>query len=158
MTFEQTEQGFLFHGIHPALEGVLRAAALDPWDRCPEGSARLLPSPGNDEELSLDWEDHVKPELRTGFDTARSVVSDDLERLTLGASGTWSLSIPSDHAESWLLTLNALRLALAEEHGLGESDLARDGWGDWTSPEGVALMQVNLFAFMQECLIRALEA
>jgi len=157
MTFEQTEEGVLFHGIHPALEDVLRAAAIDPWERCPEGSARFLPKPGSGEELLADWEDHVKPELRAGFETSRAIVLEDLGVMTREESGTWSLPIPSHHTGDCLITLNALRLALAEEHGLGESDLEREGWGDWSSPEGVALMQVNLFAFMQECLIRSME-
>ena len=68
-----------FTGIHPLLAELLRATALDPWERCPSGSSRLLPRPGDEEELCHDWEDHVQPELRRHFDKERSVVADDLE-------------------------------------------------------------------------------
>jgi hypothetical protein len=158
VTFEFAENGGgRFHGIHPVLEAILRAAAADPWDRCPEGSARLLPPPGEDSELIEDWEDHVRPELREGFYKARSVVEEDLGAMTQNKKGDWSLTIPADHTDAWLTTLNAVRLALASEHDLKEADMAADEEeADFSTPEGMALLQVNLFGFMQECLIRAM--
>lgn len=158
MTFEFGEAGGgRFHAIHPVLEGILRAAAADPWERCPEGSARLLPPPGSDESLLEDWQDHVQPELREGFGKARSVVEADLSAMTRDKSGEWSLTVPPEHADAWLTTLNAMRLALASEHGLTEADLAGDEEKvDFSTAKGMALLQVNLFAFMQECLIRAM--
>lgn len=158
MMFELTDRGTRrFSSIHPVLEGILRTLAIDPWERCPEGSARLLPAPGGDEELLIDWQDHVQPELRQGFDSARAVVEADLATMNREKDETWSLEIPADHADAWLSTLNALRLALASEHGLTEGDLADDGNPDFSTPGGLALMQVNFFAFIQECLIRAME-
>jgi len=156
VTFEFAEGGGgRFHGIHPMLEGVLRAVAADPWERCPEGSARLLPPPGEDADLIEDWEDHVRPELREAFCKARSVVDADLSAMARDKKGEWSLTIPADHADVWLTTLNAVRLSLASEHGLTEADMAGDGDPDLASPKDLALMQVNLFGFMQECLIRS---
>ena len=146
----------VFHGIHPVLEGILRSVALDPWEHYPTGSERLLPPPGDDEDLVNDWNDHVQPGLREGFTTARSVVFEDLAGMTMDTEGSWRLEIPPGHAEAWLLTLNALRLSLAHEHGLDEGDLSddRDDEVDMGSEKGFAQMQVNLFAFMQECLVR----
>jgi len=159
MIFELTDHGASrFSSIHPVLEGILRTLAIDPWERCPEGSARLLPAPGGDEELLIDWQDHVQPELRQGFDSTRAVVQGDLATMSRELDETWSLEIPADHADAWLSTLNALRLALATEHGLTESELADEGGSDFSTPRGLALMQVNFFAFIQECLIRAMEA
>lgn len=157
-----------FTGIHPLLAEFLRAAALDPWERCPSGSSRLLPRPGDEEELCQDWEDHVQPELRRHFDRERSVVAADLEALkeegrrtpAKGKSAkqaTWSLEIPRDHSEAWLTTLNALRLALAEEHGLTEADLSGNQEPDFSSERGIVLMQVNFFAFVQECLLLVID-
>lgn len=156
-----------FTGIHPLLAELLRAAALDPWERCPSGSARLIPPPGDDEELRHDWEDHVQPELRRHFETERAVVAADLGSLkeeeggaAVAGSGkhpTWTIEIPPGHAEAWLTTLNALRLALAEEHGLTEADLSRNGEPDLTTERGLTLMQVNFYAFVQECLLFVLE-
>lgn len=158
MTFEFAEGGGgRFHGIHPVLEGILRAAAIDPWERCPEGSARLLPPPGEDSELVEDWQDHVQPELRSGFDRARSVVETDLAGMTQEKGSEWTLAITADHADAWLTTLNALRLSLASEHDLTEADMAADEEkADFATPKGMALLQVNLFGFMQECLIRSM--
>ena len=159
MTFEVAEGGGgRFNGIHSVMEALLRAAAADPWERCPEGSARLLPSPGEDEELIEDWEDHVRPELREGLVRARSVVEADLGPMTQDKKGYWSLTVSADHADAWLTTLNAVRLALATEHHLTESDMAADEEEvDFSTPKGMALLQVNLFGFMQECLIRSMD-
>jgi hypothetical protein len=158
VTFEFAKGGGgRFHGIHPVLEGILRTVALDPWERCPEGSARLLPPPGEDEELCIDWQDHVQPELRRGFDAARAVVEGDLATMVREKDETWSLQIPADHGEAWLSTLNALRLALASEHVLTEAELSEREEPDFSTPRGLAVMQVNFFAFIQECLIRAME-
>lgn len=154
-----------FTGIHPLLAELLRAAALDPWERCPSGSARLTPPPGDDEELRHDWEDHVQPELRRHFETERSVVASDLAGLKteegpvagFAQLPTWSLEIPPGHVEAWLTTLNALRLALAEEHGLTEADLSRNEEPDFSTERGLTLMQVNFYAFVQECLLLVLD-
>jgi hypothetical protein len=154
--FERNSGGSRFHGIHPVLEGILRGVAADPWERCPEGGSRLLPLPGEDEDLILDWQDHVQPELLLGFSEARSVVEADLAAMTQDKEG-WSLVIAADHTDAWLTTLNATRLALASEHDLTESDMASDEENaDFSTPKGMALLQVNLFGFMQECLIRSL--
>jgi hypothetical protein len=156
-----------FTGIHPLLAELLRAAALDPWERCPSGSARLTPPPGDDEELRDDWEDHVQPELRRHFETERAVVGADLAGLKpekpkkgaaeSGQHPTWSLEIPPAHAEAWLTTLNALRLALVGEHGFTEQDFSSDGFPDLSDARGIALMQVNFYAFIQECLLRCMD-
>jgi hypothetical protein len=163
MIFEINDHGNpSFTGIHPLLVELLRAVALDPWERCPEGSERLLPSPGEDEDLRLDWEDHVQPELRRHFDSERTVVSADLQRMTEPikqddkAEGAF-LEIPLAHAEAWLTTLNALRLALVGEYRFTEADLTHESLPDLSDARGIALMQVNFYAFIQECLVRCME-
>jgi hypothetical protein len=163
MIFEINDHGNpLFTGIHPLLVELLRAVALDPWERCPEGSERLLPSPGEDEDLRLDWEDHVQPELRRHFDSERAVVAADLqgmkEPMEQGGKDEWaSLEIPLAHAEAWLTTLNALRLSLVGEHRFTEVDLTHESLPDLSDARGIALMQVNFYAFIQECLVRCLD-
>ena len=160
MTFKVSRSGNpSFTGIHPLLADILRCAVEDPWERCPEGSLRLLPSPGSDEELCGDWEDHVKPGLRLQFETSRDVVAGDLQKLRQSQSknASWSLEIPKDHRDEWLSTLNAIRLALAAEQGFGEGELSRDGIPDLSTERGIALMRVNFYAFVQECLIRSMD-
>jgi len=164
MIFELTKKGNpSFRDIHPLLAGLLQAIALDPWERYPEGSARLLPPPGGDEELLLDWQDLVKPELRHHFDLERSLVVGDLAEMHEVKRGkaqaeAWSLEIPMEHADAWLTTLNALRLALVEEHGFTEEDLSRNEAPDFSSERGLALMQVNFYAYLQECLLQTMES
>ena len=141
---------------------LLQAVAMDPWERYPEGSARLLPSPGEGEDLEdlrLDWEDHVQPGLRHHFDLERAVVSDDLAAMTQlkGKTPSWTLEIPPDHTDAWLTTLNALRLALAGEHRFTEKDLSEKESSDLSTERGITLMQMNFYAFIQECLLQAME-
>jgi len=160
MIFEISTSGNpLFSKIHPVLADILRAVAEDPWERYPDGSARLLPPPGEDEELCRDWEDHVQPELRHGFDSDRALVFSDLEAMKpgRGKNAAWSLEIPFKHVDAWLITLNALRLALVSENCFSEDELAHKTSPDLTTERGLALMSVNFYAFVQECLIRAME-
>ena len=158
MYFELSKKGnSLFTKLHPLLAGMLQAAALDPWERYPEGSARLLPSPGGDEELRHDWGDFVQPELRRHFDAERATVQADILAMKRGPGKTalWSLEIPPEHGDAWLTTLNALRLAIASEYCFTEAELSEKGASDFSTERNVALVQVNFFAFIQECLIHA---
>lgn len=160
MYFELSKKGNpLFSKIHPLLAGMLQTVAVDPWERFPDGSRRLLPSPGDDEELRGDWEDIVQPELRRHFDSERSVVAEDLALLRPGKGKKpgWSIEIESSHGDAWLTTLNAHRLALVAEYSITEQELAEKAEPDFSSERGLALMQVNFFAFVQECLIRGVE-
>jgi len=160
MIFERSKNGnFRFSRIHPLLGELLQVVAMDPWERYPEGSARLLPSPGDDEELRLDWQDHVQPDLRHHFDLERAVVSDDLAGMIQqkGKTPSWILEISPDHTDAWLTTLNALRVALAEENRFTEKDLSEKESSDLSTERGLALMQVNFYAFIQECLLQAME-
>ncbi len=160
MYFEFSKAGNpLFTKIHPLLAGMIQMIAVDPWERYPDGSSRLLPSPGEDEDLLLDWEDLVQPELRRHFTAERSVVAEDLSQLKQGRgkNPSWSLEIPREHTDAWLTTLNAHRLALVTECHLTEEELAEKIEPDFSNERAFALMQVNFFAFMQECLIRGME-
>lgn len=163
MIFERSKNGnFRFSRIHPLLGELLQAVAMDPWERYPEGSARLLPSPCESEDLEdlrLDWQDHVQPGLRHHFDLERAVVSEDLACMIqqTGKIPSWTLEISTDHSDAWLTTLNALRLALAEEHRFTERDLSEKTHSDLETERGLALMQVNFYAFIQECLLQAME-
>ena len=160
MIFELPKDGNpRFSRIHPLLAGLIQAAAEDPWEQYPEGSARLLPPPGENEELLEDWQDLVQPELRKHFEEDRLIVADDFTRMKqgLGKDSLWSLEIPLRHMEAWLTTLNALRLTLAGEHCLTEEELSHKHSPDLSTGRGTALMQVNFYAFIQECLVQTLE-
>lgn len=160
MYFETSKSGDpIFTKIHPLLAGMIQTIAVDPWERYPDGSARLLPSPGGDEELREDWEELVQPELRRHFNVERASVIEDLARLKerKGKNPSWSLEIPQAHSDAWLTTLNTHRLALVSEYQLTEQDLSEKVEPDFSTERGFVMMQVNFFAFMQECLIRGME-
>jgi hypothetical protein len=163
MIFERSKNGnFRFSRIHPVLGELLQAVAIDPWERYPDGSTRLLPSPGESEDLEdlrLDWQDHVQPGLRHHFDLERAVVTEDLACMIQRKEKipSWTLEISPDHSDAWLTTLNALRLALAEEYRFTEKDLSEKMPSDLETERGLALMQVNFYAFIQECLLQAIE-
>jgi hypothetical protein len=157
MYFELSKSGNpFFSRMHPLLAGMLQAAALDPWERYPDGSGRLLPAPGDEEELCRDWHDFVQPGLRRHFDSERVIIAEDITLLKEGRGKTslWSLEIPRSHCEAWLTTLNAQRLALATEYLFTEKELTEKEALDLSSERGIALMQVNFFAFVQECLVQ----
>lgn len=159
MYFELSESGNpLFSKMHPLLAGMLQASALDPWERYPDGSIRLLPPPGEEEELCRDWHDFVQPGLRRHFDSERAIVAEDISLMKQGKGKTplWSLEIPAKHCEAWLTTLNTQRLALATEYLFTETELSEKGMPDLSSERSIALMQVNFFAFIQECLVQVL--
>ena len=163
MIFERSKNGnFRFSRIHPLLGELLQAVAIVPWERYPDGSTRLLPSPGESEDLEdlrLDWQDHVQPGLRHHFDLERAVVTEDLACMIQRKEKipSWTLEISPDHSDAWLTTLNALRLALAEEHRFTEKDLSEKTPSDLETERGLVLMQVNFYAFIQECLLQAIE-
>jgi hypothetical protein len=157
MMFEISESGHpRFRGIPPLLADLLMSVAEDPWEQYPEGSARLLPQPGVDDGLCDDWEDHVRPDLRRHFDSGRDRVAEDLRGMKQagGAVPTWDLEIPAGHTDAWLVTLNALRLALVSEHGFGERELSGTKTPDPSDPRELALLRVNFYAMIQECLLR----
>jgi hypothetical protein len=161
MNFEISKRGNpLFVRIHPFLAEMIKSVAEDPWEEYPEGSARLLPPPGTDEELLTDWSDHVQPDLRRRFDDDRSQVAQDIGTMKPGRGKlpVCSLEIPIDHVDAWLTTLNALRLAIVTEHGFGEEELAHKTSPDLSTFHGIALLKVNFFAFLQECLLQGLES
>lgn len=150
---------YSFTGIHPVVATFLRAVAEDPWECLPEGCTRLLPAPGEEEELCRDWQDHVQPELRRHFDTERNVVARDLDNMKPGKrkNSHWALSIPREHGNAWLTTLNAFRLALSTKHSLCEGDLDGMSPPDTSTERGLAILQVNLYAFVQECILGAMD-
>jgi len=157
MHFELSRSGDpFFSKMHPLLAGMLQAVAIDPWERYPDGSGRLLPAPGDEEELCRDWHDFVQPGLRRHFDSERVIVAEDITLMKEGKGKTplWSLEIPHSHCEAWLTTLNAQRLALAAEYIFTEKELSEKKAPDLSSERSIALMQVNFFAFIQECLVQ----
>lgn len=129
-------------------EIVGRASSNDP-----RVEARFFPDPASDQELIEDWKSFVQPELLEFFQSARETVKADLR----GASehdGVFSMSIPKIHGDAWLSALNQARLAIAEESGFDEKDMAAEVAPAPEDPRALALFQVGFYGFLQECLVR----
>jgi len=139
---------FLFHLLSNI---VVRASSRDP-----RVEARFFPDPARDESLIEDWKSLVQPELQFLFQSARETVQADLR----GASeedGVYSMKIPRKHADAWLNALNQARLAIAEESGFGEEDMASEVEPDPEDERAMALFEIGFLGFLQECLVRMQE-
>lgn len=151
-----------FRHIHPFLAELVRTlpALLEPDQLSDEAERRFYPVPTDEEdlhELRSDWRAFVEPELQEHFRSARDTVAADLKSLTERKSGAFELAIPLKHADAWLNVLNQARLALGAELGFDEKLLAAPEPPDLSDERGVTLFRINLYAFMQQCLIEQLE-
>jgi len=150
-----------FRHIHPLLAELLRTLPLlvEPEALSEAAERRLFPEPTQDEDLEAmrsDWKAFVEPGLHEHFRSARDVVSADLKGM-VQKDDDFELTIPLKHADAWLNVLNQARLALAADVGFNEELLNATGPVDLASDTGFAVFRINLYAFMQQCLIEQIE-
>lgn len=146
-----------FGKIHPLLCDFVRTIpdVIDPDHLTPDAEARIYPEATSDPELDsvrAEWKAYVEPDLQEHFRSAREVVIADLKQITEKRGGL-ELQIAPGHAEAWLNALNQARLALAADLGFEEEALASTDTPDLTTERGTQIFRLNLFAFMQQCLI-----
>ncbi len=152
-----------FTRIHPLLAELLRNVPLatDPRNLSESAQERLFPPPSDDPDLDRlrsDWAAFVTPDLSEHFQSARDVVAADLRRLDETEDQLFELRIPNGHAEAWLNVLNQARLALATDIGYEQEDPDEVGEApDLLTESGVATFRLNLYAFMQQCLVEFLD-
>jgi len=150
-----------FRHIHPLLAEFLRGLPelVDPENLSEAAERRFFPEPARAEdldELRSDWKAFVEPSLHEAFRSARDVVAADLRSL-VEKKDFFELTIPVKHCEDWLNVLNQARLALAADLGFDERALGTSEAPDLLTDRGLAVFRINLFAFMQQCLIEQLE-
>lgn len=160
--FQHGDQYVEFVGIDPFLAEIIRQIprAADPEDS-EEAEARLFSSPCLDnDELANDWVELVVPELKTHFNSAVSLVENDLEEKLSASAGEddfpYRLQIPLAHADAWLSALNQARLVLAARHGFTDEELAEQFQPRLSSHRELALYQMMIYGWMQELLLTAL--
>ncbi len=139
---------FLFHLLSNI---TVRASSRDP-----RVEARFFPDPAREESLIEDWKSLVQPELQFLFQSARETVQADLRGASV-EDGMYSMKIPQKHADAWLNALNQARLAIVEESGFGEEDMASEVEPDLEDERAMALFEISFFGFLQECLVRMQE-
>ncbi len=150
-----------FRRIHPLLAELVRSlpSIVDPDALSPAAEQRIYPPPttGEDlDELRSDWKAFVEPGLQEHFRSARDVVAADLKSLA-PKKDEFEFAIPLKHAESWLNVLNQARLTLAADLDFDETLLGSTEAPDLASDRGQVTFRINLYAFMQQCLIEQLE-
>jgi hypothetical protein len=151
-----------FRQIHPLLAEFVRAVPVvtDPRHLSEDAQERLYPTPSTDPDLDRlrsDWQAFVTPDLTEHFQSARDVVGADLRRLHQRDGQFFEFVIPNQHAEAWLNVLNQARLTLAADAGYSDAIPNENEAPDLLSEHGVKTFQLNLYAFMQQCLVEFLE-
>jgi hypothetical protein len=147
--------------IDPVIAELLRriAPSADPGDS-QRARARLYSPPTKDaaeKRFAEDWQEYIEPELARLFQTALEVIEGDLKKMHADpANGEATLSIPSDHLESWIHGLNQARLVLTERHKLREEELEGEALpaGD---PRSFLMLQMHIYGQLQWLFLRYLE-
>lgn len=143
-------------GIDPLIFDFLRGIASCGASSHPEAEARLYPDPvegAAEPGLREDWKCLVYPDLHAAFLEARAVVQADL-RTAKETDDGFEFHIPPRHVDAWMSALNQARLVLAAENHFEESDLAADAPAAIGGPRELALLQMRLYGFLQEWLVR----
>lgn len=158
-TFGKSRVGF--RNIHPLLAELVSSlpALVEPDALSEAAEQRFYPVPTQDEDLGQvrsDWKAFVEPGLQEHFRSARDVVIADLKGL-VEKGESFEFTIPVKHMEAWINVLNQARLALAADLGFDEKLLSSSEPPDLASPHGLAAFRINLYAFMQQCLIERME-
>ncbi len=155
--------------INPFAAGLLRQIPLeaDPGDDA-AAHERLFSKPvgqGNgklEKEISEEWKQYVEPELRHLFQSANETVSGDLKQIrqTGGEEGgeVYELSIPMEHLEQWLNTLNQARLVIAARNGFTEMELDGELPLMINSTREMNLLQMHFYGEMQHVFIHQIES
>jgi hypothetical protein len=119
-----------------------------------------LPAAESEKEICAEWKLYVEPELRRLFSTATETVAADLETLKCNTKtfANCTLRIPTRNAEAWLSALNQARLVIASKFAFTEEELCDHYRSPIGSRRDLSLFQVNFYGFLQEFILRELEA
>jgi hypothetical protein len=150
-----------FRHIHPLLAELVRGlpSLVEPDALSETAEHRFYPEPTREEgheQLRSDWKAFVEPGLQEHFRSSRDIVTADLKSL-IEKKDAFEITIPLKHADAWLNVLNQARLALAASLGFDEQLLSSTEPPDLVSNRGLTVFRINLYAFMQQCLIEQLE-
>ena len=85
------------------------------------------PQNDEDDEINIDWSDHVLPDLQNEFAQQLDTVNLDLKAATQSESEdaegpVFSFVIPFNHADHWFGALNQARLVMQERYRFPENE------------------------------------
>jgi hypothetical protein len=118
--------------------------------------ARIYQSPtgGKDEEVDSDWKDMVEPEMRELFAEAMDLVIDDLAKLETTEADGLCLTIPTNHVDAWIHTLNRARLILGEQWDVTEEDMTYGSGESDSDPERpMAILKIEFYGMILGYLV-----
>jgi len=125
----------------------------------PEAESRLFSRPSGEKEICAEWKSYVEPELRRLFRSSTETVAEDLAQLNGNEKSlrNRTLTIPFEHADAWLNTLNQARLVIAEKYKFSDEELNDHDRSPLGSRRDLSLFQVNFYGFLQEFILREMQ-
>jgi len=125
----------------------------------PEAESRLFSRPSAEKEICAEWKSYVEPELRRLFRSSTETVAEDLAQLNGNEKSlrNRTLTIPFEHADAWLNTLNQARLVIAEKYKFSDEELNDHDRSPLGSRRDLSLFQVNFYGFLQEFILREMQ-
>lgn len=97
-----------------------------------KGHQRLYPSPivepvnDEDDDINMDWRDHVLPDMQAEFHRQLEVLTEDLSKAVRfqdrGGEEEFELVVPMDHLDLWYGAINQARLVMQERYDFPQVD------------------------------------
>ena len=148
------------------IDGFLAAFLIAPFQTKDLGQGQITENffqklQEKNREFSADWREYLEPDLLSLFGSSHQIVLSDLDRMDqeqrLRPNDFFTLKIPLTHREAWLRMLSMVRLSLAAEHRLYHEKIEEARAPSIETSLGRAVIQMQLFAVVQQCLIEAEE-
>jgi hypothetical protein len=152
------EGAFVLRHLPPILALAVRELPDLLSDDAPGIRRRLTGSPYPEgSEDARQWEKHAVPDLDHLFRDARDLVLKDLPSLAPEprSRGRFRMEIPAKHLRAWLSSLAAVRVALADEHGITEEEMERELPPVLVDGKQRALLFIHLLGWLQGLLVEA---
>ena len=154
MWVARVEDGYLFGDLTPTSLETLRGVPMLLESKDERVRARLLPETYADHDSEDQWREHTAPELERLFVSRTVIVRKDLDAMRQWKpSNSWVLKIPDTHANAWLATLNAARLALYVLNDMTAEHLERGGHRKCTAKQREAAERIQFLAEIQSVLL-----
>jgi glycosidase len=155
----RADDGYLVGGLTRDCLETLRGVPMLVESSDPRVRERLLPDTYDSAEDEQQWREHSTPELERLFMSRLQIVRKDLAAVRkLEAIDLWVLLLPDTHANAWLASLNAARLALFVLNDLDARHLERDGDSLCTDKQREAVWRIQFLAEIQCILMGEMES
>lgn len=122
----------------------------------PAVERRLFPRPVDDDAQAAEWSRLVRPELFALLASSREVVARDLANRLEDDGDDHRVDIPAAHVAAWIHALGAVRLAIAERHGIGRTEMDPDtDRSDLPPAKRAAASRIDVYGWLQALLVDA---